>query len=699
MSIGGNCKPEKSEFLAKLSLRVWVLNLREAISIRLRCALGQGAGTEEIVMQKISVSATVALAVGLLGVSTRAEFRTIDGFRNNPVLGQRFWGAANTPLVRTGYPADYPDGFGDLIYGETSSPAWPNPRDVSNAISAQTALVYNDRNLSDWVVQWGQFLTHDMDLTGTDAANDVLVTGGTGDFSIPINDPLDILGPNPISFNRSNYAPNTGNTNQVPSPTGPRPNWREQINSVTSFIDASNVYGSDSMRANALRTGVSGRLVTTASGLLPGMNTAGLENDDPLGLGSSLFLTGDVRGNEQVGLTATHALFVREHNRLADLLKAHNRLLTDEAIYQKARRIVGAEMQIITYEEFLPAMLGNNAPDPTAYNYDPNVDPSITSSFSTAFFRYGHSMQSSDIQLVNDNGTSAGEISLLDGFFSPATLQDDPGVVEQILLGLALQVAQENDVLMVDDLRNFLFGPPGAGGLDLAVLDIQRGRDHGMLDFNAFRESYDLQPYNSFLQLTSNPQLRNTLRSIYGNINAVDAWIGGIAEDHVPGTSVGEMVLTSFVEQFTRLRDGDHFFYTGDTELFLDPDIGAIVDFDSITLAEIIRLNTGVTSIQDNVFFATALTLLPGDYNGDGSVDASDYGVWRDSLGQLGTGLAADGNNNGVIDQDDYKIWKLNFGHMENSTGTSTAVPEPVSLVLLMTLAIAISRIRKRNRG
>ena len=178
----------------------------------------------------------------------------------------------------------------------------------------------------------------------------------------------------------------------------------------------------------------------------------------------------------------------------------------------------------------------------------------------------------------------------------------------------------------------------------------------------------------------------------------MDAWIGGIAEDHVPGTSVGEMVLTSLAEQFTRLRDGDRFFYTGDTELFLDPDIRAVVDLDSITLAEIIRRNTGITSIRDNVFFATALRRLHGDYNGDGSVDASDYGVWRDSLGQLGTGLAADGNSNEMIDQDDYEIWKLNFGRVANSTGTSTAVPEPVSLLLVITLAIAIPGLRKRNR-
>lgn len=125
-------------------------------------------------------------------------------------------------------------------------------------------------------------------------------------------------------------------------------------------------------------------------------------------------------------------------------------------------------------------------------------------------------MQSSDMVLVNDDSAEIGLVSLRDSFFNVAVVQENPTVVSQLLLGLASQVAQENDVLVVDDLRNFLFGAPGSGGLDLAALDIQRGRDHGMLDFNVFRESYGLEPYDGFLQLTSDSQLRSALTSIYG---------------------------------------------------------------------------------------------------------------------------------------------------------------------------------------
>lgn len=122
-------------------------------------------------------------------------------------------------------------------------------------------------------------------------------------------------------------------------------------------------------------------------------------------------------------------LFTREHNRLAGLLKAQNPSLSDEALYQDARKIVGAEMQIITYKEFLPALLGSHAPSPAAFAYNPNVDASITNSFATAFFRFGHSMQSSDIQLVDNAGHSAGSLALQNAFFNPSILKNSPGAV------------------------------------------------------------------------------------------------------------------------------------------------------------------------------------------------------------------------------------------------------------------------------
>jgi hypothetical protein len=83
---------------------------------------------------------------------------------------------------------------------------------------------------------------------------------------------------------------------------------------------------------------------------------------------------------------------------------------------------------------------------------------------------------------------------------------------------------------------------------------------------------------------------------------------------------------------------------------------------------------------------------LAGDYNGNGIVDAADYTVWRDSLGQTGTGLAADGNGNGSIDSSDYGVWKANFGdHSGSGASANTAVPEPTTLSMLLAGILTIS--------
>jgi hypothetical protein len=65
---------------------------------------------------------------------------------------------------------------------------------------------------------------------------------------------------------------------------------------------------------------------------------------------------------------------------------------------------------------------------------------------------------------------------------------------------------------------------------------------------------------------------------------------------------------------------------------------------------------------------------LPGDYNENGAVDAADYIVWRNTVGETGAGLAADGNGNNEIDAGDYDVWRLHFG---NTAGNDAPVPVP----------------------
>jgi len=383
------------------------------------------------------------------------------------------------------------------------------------------------------------------------------------------------------------------------------PNPRQQITQISTFLDASMVYGSDTNRANALREFSGGRLKTSA-GNLPPLNTGGFENanDAHIFPDNQLFLAGDIRANENTELTSLHTLFVREHNLLAAALASANPKLTDEQIYQRARRLVIAEVQAITYQEFLPALLGPKALRPYQ-GYRPEVNPGLATEFSTAAFRIGHTLINDDIQFLDNDGVQiADELPLAFGFFNPAPLKaygPDP-----LLKYLATDNTQEVDPQLVEGLRNFLFGPPGAGGLDLASLNIQRGRDHGLADYNTIRAGIGLPKVTSMAQVTSDPSLQGKLFSLYGSVDSMDLWVAGLAEDHLPGSSVGPTFQRIIAQQFERTRDGDANWYE---RSFSGKQLAALR---ANRLSDIIRRNTSLTKIQDNVFFFDEATTLAG---------------------------------------------------------------------------------------
>lgn len=463
---------------------------------------------------------------------------SIDGSGNNLYYPEM--GAANSPLVRQ-VDSDYADGISEMA-GEDR----PSARVISNIVHAQGDESYlNKQNASDFLWQWGQFIDHDIDLSGgSDPAELANIQVPLGDIYF---DPQGFGGV-VIPFNRSFH------NDEEP---------RQQINEITSWIDGSNVYGSDPIRASALREhDGSGRMKVSEGDFLP-FNTEGFPNAG--GSSPSLFLAGDVRANEQVGLTALHILFVREHNYHADRIrKKYARFhLSGDEIFQAARSIVIGELQAITYREYLPALLGKHSiRQYSKRRYNPRINAAITNLFSTAAYRYGHSALSEQLLRLDKNGSEIAEGNLLlrEAFFAPWRITEEGGI-DPILRGLAAQKCQSIDPYIIDDVRNFLFGPPGAGGFDLAALNIQRGRDHGLPSYNDTRKQLGLRRAKSFADITKDDVMQERLEEAYGDVNNVDVWVGALAEDNYKRAMVGELIYHVVVEQFKRLRDGDRLWY------------------------------------------------------------------------------------------------------------------------------------------
>jgi peroxidase len=501
------------------------------------------------------------------------EVRPMDGTGNHPDN----IGAVGSLLLRLS-GVDYPD---DDHTGQTMIRQGPNPRDISNIVIHQDGQhLPSSAGLTDAVWAWGQFLDHDISLT--DASPD------NGSADIPVTGADDLLNPL-MRFNRGNHVMMNG--------------VRAPFNQLTAFLDASMVYGSDVERAAALRTFSDGKLKTSDGNLMP-FNVDGLPNGGSVGSPANNFLGGDVRVNENVVLTSIHTLFVREHNRLADIFNERYPMADDESVYQLVRKVIMAEIQKITYDEFLPALLGEHAPSGVQIEYNPNLIPTVAIEFSTALFRVGHTLLSTEIMVGDDDDQET--ISLKSAFANVPFIRNKPENVGRLLLGLSVQPCQEIDNMIVEDVRTFLFlpsavvPPPNPKGLDLASLNIQRGREQGLPGYNRVRRGYGLAPVRDFSDISSNQDVQDKLSEAYATVDDIDAWVGAISEDHLSGANVGPLIAAALVDQFTRLRDGDRLFYTN------DPDLNEawIAEYlPTVTFGSLVRLNTEQTTAPLNMFF------------------------------------------------------------------------------------------------
>jgi len=525
--------------------------------------------------KEISLFLLSALIVGSPGFSSAFAlvpvYRMIDGFGNNEV--NLNWGQPGQQLFRMA-SSDYLDDKSIPRGGDPS--ALKSARAISNAVVAQSFSIPNPQGASDMLWQWGQIMDHDLDLTTPSPITEpfhIIVPSGDPTF-----DPLN-TGTKKIPLTRSVFDPTTGTTNP-----------REQLNQITAFIDASMVYGSDQLRNDFIRdlAGNNGKLKLDSEGLLP-LNTAGLPNGNGPNPANIMFVAGDVRVNEQVGLTVLHTLLVREHNTLVDEIKLKTGITDADTLYEEAKVILEGEIQHITYNEFLPVLLGPYYMPAPYSGYNPTVNPQVANEFSTAGFRVGHTLLSSELERFNEDGTvhPNGHLSLKNAFFNPDVVKDEG--VEPILRGLVVGKSEKIDNFVIDEVRNFLFGEPApTGGFDLASLNIQRGREHGLPSYNQFSLDLGLGAKASFLDVTGgNTALAAKLASVYTSVNDIDLWVGGISEPPVPGGMVGETFATILKDQFERVRDGDRYWYQN-----RDLDSMQLMMIENTSLSDIIMRNT-----------------------------------------------------------------------------------------------------------
>ncbi len=522
------------------------------------------------------------------------EVRSLDGSGNNQTHTD--WGATYTRVSEITTPA-YADGI--------SKPAGPdraNPRFISNQIFSQTGKINDQLTLSDYVWVFGQFIDHDIILSENEVTELIFIQVPSGD---PDMDPFG-TGEVVIPMFRSDYDPASGS--DVDNP-------RRHINSISAYIDGSGIYGVNQQRSMWLRTFEGGEMLTSEGNLLPFNTHTGEFNApsdpfapfmaDDVGQSVRLFVAGDIRANENPLLTSFHTVFVREHNRLCKIYQEKHQSWDDERLYQKARRVVIGLIQSIVYDEWLPAM-GVDVDEYSGYN--PDVDATISNLFAAAAFRLGHTLLSSEIVRMDHEGEviSQGNLALKNAFFNPKEILLAGGI-DPYFKGMGTQIEQDLDCKVIDDVRNFLFGEPGNGGLDLAAINIMRGRERGLGDFNSIRRDLGFEPFDQFTQICANPDLIVDLETVYGSIDDVDAWVGLLAEEHMPSALFGETIMWIIKDQFTRLRDGDRFYYEIDPGL-TDLDIKEISD---TKFSDIIRRNSGIALMQENVFFAKDHDLIP----------------------------------------------------------------------------------------
>uniref|UniRef100_A0AAV2IY32 Peroxidase n=1 Tax=Knipowitschia caucasica TaxID=637954 RepID=A0AAV2IY32_KNICA len=246
--------------------------------------------------------------------------------------------------------------------------------------------------------------------------------------------------------------------------------------------------------------------------------------------------------------------------------------------------------------------------------YNPRVDPSVSNVFATAVYRFAHLAIQPMLTRLDANYREHPQfpsVSLSQSFFAPWRIVFEGGV-DPLIRGLISRPAKLNtqDHMMVDALRERLFQFVRQLALDLGSLNMQRGRDHGLPGYNAWRRFCGLSaPRNQaeLAQVMNNTELAQKLLDLYGTPENIDVWLGGVSEPFVRGGRVGPLFACLIANQFKDIRQGDRFWYEN-PGVFTKRQRLAL---SRVTLSRVICDNTGITTVPQDVFRAWSRSNRP----------------------------------------------------------------------------------------
>ncbi|XP_033762316.1 peroxidasin homolog [Pecten maximus] len=500
-----------------------------------------------------------------------AEYRSIDGSCNNLINAE--WGMSVTPRIRFIQKPAYSD-----VHGLTSprkaidGSDLPSSRHISIVMSRydEGPETPDDTLRTVALTGFGQFLDHEL----TDTA---LSTGFLGSviecctlskeerekriqcigIEIPDNDPA-FQGRECLECVRTAGALADF---RIPGP-------RQQINDITAYIDGSAVYGSEEERAEELWDHSTGKLKEQKPGFPP-EDTDGdacVKNfADQLDYYCPK--AGDRRSSDISHLTVIHVVFLRMHNDIILLLSDMNPKWDGEKLYQETRKIIGAIIQKITYSEWLPLFIGEAKmkdndlrPDNgKQYKYDSKINPSINNELSIVL-RTGHSIVTPKMKRMNISFVIVEERENQDIFLDPYLTFRSAG---EVMRWMVSTPGKASDRFVNNPFLDSLFENLGLP-LDLIAINIQREREFGLAPYADYHEKCGLGKIQSWDDLKNHDnETVEVLKQAYAGwtVKDIDLFIGGLSEKKLDGASLGPTFACIFVDQFSRLKFGDRFWF------------------------------------------------------------------------------------------------------------------------------------------